>query len=64
MTDPEKLRTYEAMRADIQKRYDELLNTLAQLKAEGKTKTVTYRESMGWKYHYKALLDLYAQYGL
>ncbi len=64
MNDQERLAAYAAMQNDVARRYADLLDTIARLKAEGKTKTVTYRESLGWKQYYKALLDLYTQYGL
>lgn len=64
MTDQEKLAAYESMRAEVERRYAELLSTLERLKAEGRTKTVTYRENLGWKQYYRAILELYQKYGL
>lgn len=41
-----------------------LTEKLEKLKSEGKTKTVSYRETLGWRTYYKELLELYERFGL
>lgn len=62
MTDREE--RFEAMLADVQAKYDSTAARMKVLQAEGKNKTVTYRELMGNKLLYQNLLNLYRAYGL
>ncbi len=64
MTDLERLATFERMLADAQHNYDELSARLERLKAEGKTKSATFRQYLGNKMTYQYLLSLYGDYGL
>ena len=52
------------MHQDILKRYEEALNTIETLKAEGKTKTITFREKLGEKGFYSRVLSMYDAYGI
>ncbi len=64
MTDQERLAAFERMLADAQRNYDELTARLERLKAEGKTKSATFRQYLGNKMTYQYLLSLYGDYGL
>ncbi len=64
MTDWERLAAFERMLADAQRNYDELTARLERLKAEGKTKSATFRQYLGNKMTYQYLLSLYGDYGL
>ena len=60
----ERLERFETMLTDVQQTYGRITNRMASLAAEGKTKTVTYRELMGQKLLYRNLLELYRSHGL
>ena len=64
MTDQERLAAFERMLADTRRNYDELTARLERLKAEGKTKSATFRQYLGNKMTYQYLLSLYGDYGL
>lgn len=66
MSTPQEMRlaAFERMLADAQQSYDELSVRLERLKAEGKTKTATFRQYLGNKLTYQYLLSLYRDYGL
>ena len=55
---------FEKMLADVQANYDSTVARMKVLQAEGKNKTVTYRELMGNKMLYQNLLNLYRSYKL
>ena len=55
---------FEAMLAFVQQRYADTLDQMARLKAQGKEKTVTYRQLMGDKLTWQNMLDLYRIHGL
>ncbi|MCQ2437905.1 MAG: hypothetical protein MJ099_05865 [Clostridia bacterium] len=60
----DKLERYEQMQADVMKQYRETETAMAQLKAEGKIKTATYRQLFANKMMLTELLSLYKRYGL
>ena len=60
----ERQEKFEAVLAAIRLQERQTAEKLAQLKAEGKTKTVTYRQLLSNKLRYRELLDLYRLYGL
>lgn len=64
MDDKERLTAFERMLADVQRNYDELTARLEQLKAEGKTKSATFRQYLGNKMTCQYILSLYREYGL
>lgn len=64
MSDEEKLEKYEAMHREVLARYREAVEALETLKAEGKSKTITFREKMGAKGFYSQILTLYRSYGI
>lgn len=55
---------FEQMLFDIQQKYAEITLKMDTLRAEGKTKTVTYRELMGNKLLCQQMLTLYRLHGL
>ena len=57
------LEKYRKMHQDILKRYKEALKTIETLKAEGKTKTITFREKLGEQGFYSRVLSMYDAYG-
>ena len=59
-----RLKSFEDMLAAILKQYDETAEKMAKLKAEGKEKTVTYRQLFASKLQLQAMLSYYRAYGL
>lgn len=55
---------FEKMLADVQANYDAVNAKMERLKAEDKTKTVTYRELMGNRMLLQHMLTMYRSYGL
>lgn len=64
MTAQERLDAFERMLDDVQRQYAELTARLEQLKAEGKTKSATFRQYLGNKMTCQYVLSLYRDYGL
>lgn len=60
----ERLEAFEKMLADIQRQYIGVTAKMAELKAQGREKTVTYRQLMANKLRYQEILSLYEIYGL
>ena len=60
----ERLNAFEKMLSDILAQYDLVTEKLATLKAEGKEKTVTYRQLFTNKLQYQTILSYYRTYGL
>jgi len=55
---------FERMLADVQQRYADTVEKMEQLKAQGKTKSATFRQLMGDKLLYQNMLTMYRLYGL
>lgn len=64
MNPEEKLQLYEKMQKAVETEYDTISAQMETLKAEGKTKTVTYKTLFGKKVMYKNMLSMYEVYGL
>lgn len=64
MTAEEKLKAYEKMQQAIKDEYEHMSAQMEKLKAEGKTKSVTYKSLFGKKMMYKNMLSIYEVYGL
>lgn len=64
MTEQERLAAFERMLDDVRRQYAELTARLEQLKAEGKTKSATFRQYLGNKMTCQYVLSLYRDYGL
>ncbi len=64
MTDTQRLAAFERMLGDARRNYEELTARLEALKAEGKTKSATFRQYLGNKMTYQYILSLYQDYGL
>ena len=60
----EREEKFEKMLSDVQKNYLEVVTKMQQLKAEGKSKSATYRQLMGNKLTLQHILSLYKLYGL
>ena len=58
------LEKYRKMHQDILKRYEEAQKMIERLKAEGKIKTITFREKLGEKGFYSRVLSMYDAYGI
>ncbi len=54
--DEQRLKAFEDMLAAILKQYDDTTEKMAKLKAEGKEKTVTYRQLFANKLQLQAML--------
>lgn len=64
MTDAERLAAFEKMLADVQANHAQLVARLDALKAEGKSKSATFRQYLGNKMTCQYILSLYEDYGL
>lgn len=62
--DENRLIAFEDMLKAILSQYDSTADKMAQLKAEGKEKTVTYRQLFADKLQMQAFLSYYRTYGL
>lgn len=60
----EREEKFEKMLRAIQTEYKDTVNKMEKLKAENKTKTVTYRQLMGTKVTLQNMLSRYEIYGL
>ena len=62
--DEKRLEAFENMQKAILAQYDATVEKMAKLKAEGKEKTVTYRQLFANKLQLQAMLSYYRTYGL
>ena len=62
--DEKRLKAFEDMLATILKQYDDTTEKMAKLKAEGKEKTVTYRQLFANKLQLQVMLSYYRIYEL
>lgn len=62
--DEQRLKAFEEMLKAILSQYDSTVEKMAKLKAEGKEKTVTYRQLFANKLQLQAMLSYYRTYGL
>lgn len=62
--DEKRLEAFEDMLKTILSQYDSTVEKMAKLKAEGKEKTVTYRQLFANKLQLQAMLSYYQTYGL
>ena len=62
--DENRLKAFEDMLAAILRQCDDTAEKMAKLKAEGKEKTVTYRQLFANKLQLQAMLSYYRTYGL
>lgn len=62
--DEKRLKAFEDMLKAILSQYDSTVEKMAKLKAEGKEKTVTYRQLFASKLQLQAMLSYYRTYGL
>ncbi len=62
--DEKRLEGFEDMLKTILSQYDSTVEKMAKLKAEGKEKTVTYRQLFANKLQLQAMLSYYRAYGL
>lgn len=62
--DEKRLESFEKMLKSILSQYDSTVEKMAKLKAEGKEKTVTYRQLFASKLQLQTMLSYYRTYGL
>lgn len=62
--DLDRLQAFETMLEAVQQGYEEAAQKMQALKAQGKEKTVTYKQHMANKLLYMNMLLLYRLYGL
>ena len=62
--DEKRLKAFEDMLKAILSQYDSTVEKMVKLKAEGKEKTVTYRQLFANKLQLQAMLSYYRTYGL
>lgn len=60
----DRLEAFERMLADLQARLAATEDRMQALRAQGKEKSVTFRQLMGEKLQLQAMLELYRVYGL
>lgn len=60
----DRLETFERMLADLQARLTATEDRMQALRAQGREKSVTFRQLMGEKLQLQAMLELYRVYGL
>ena len=60
----EREERFERMLQEIQAEYASSEQKMAVLRAEGKTKTVTFRQLMSNKLMYQSMLSMYREHGL
>lgn len=60
----ERLENFERMLQAVQREYADIEEKMERLKAEGKTKSATYRQYVGRKMMYQNMLGMYRLYGL
>ena len=60
----QRLEAFEWMLADVQESQRQTIARMDALKAQGKEKTVTFRQLMSSKLMYQSLLSMYRSYGL
>lgn len=60
----DRLNAFENMLADIQADYEFKTAEIARLKAEGKEKTVTFKQYLADKLLYQRILSIYEDHGL
>ena len=59
-----RLESFEKMLEDILSKYDTTTEKMAELKADGREKTATYRQLFADKLQLQAFLSYYRAYGL
>ena len=64
MADGERLAAFEKMYRNIRERYADTERKMEALKAQGKSKSATFRQLMGEKLTLKNMLSMYELYGL
>ncbi len=62
--DEARLEKFEQMLLAVETEYGRITGQLEGLKAQGRTKSATYRQLMGNKMVYQNMLSLYSIYGL
>ena len=62
--DEKRLKAFEDMLTATLSQYNSTVEKMAKLKAEGKEKTVTYRQLYASKLQLQAMLSYYRTYGL
>ena len=62
--DEKRLKAFEDVLAVILKQYNDTTEKMAKFKADGKEKTVTYRQVFANKLQLQAMLSYYRTYGL
>lgn len=60
----DRLDAFERMLADLLRQLEYEAEQLRKLELEGKKKTATYRQYLGNRLLYQAMLDKYREYGL
>lgn len=60
----DRLEAFEKMLTAVQKEYADILIKMEKLKAEKKTKTVTYQQLFSRKLMYQNMISMYQLYGL
>lgn len=62
--DEKRMESFEKMLLAVQRNYEDVTAKMEKMKAEGRTKSATYRQLMGNKMMYQNMLSMYKIYGL
>ena len=60
----DRLESFERMLSDIRDQSEREAALMRELRAQGKEKTATYRQYLGNRLLYQAMLEKYREYGL
>lgn len=60
----EREEKFEKMLLFVQERYEDTVRKMDALKAQGKEKSVTFRQLMGDKLNYQNMLNMYKMFGI
>lgn len=60
----EREEKFEKMLLFVQERYEDTVRKMDTLKAQGKEKSVTFRQLMGDKLNYQNMLNMYKMFGI
>ena len=64
MSDEDRLKTFESMLEDVKNQMEFAQAERDKLKAQGREKSVTFKQHMSNKLMYQRMLSMYKEYGL
>lgn len=64
MSDEDRLKAFESMLEDVKNQMEFAQSEMDKLKAQGREKSVTFKQHMSNKLMYQRMLSMYKEYGL